>query len=214
MRPAALLLAGPLLAGPLLAGPGGTAAAQPLPGLYDVTGVAADDVLNVRAAPEAGAPVVGSLAADARGVEVVGRDAGGGWGLVNVGEGSGWAAMRHLAPRPGVWVEGALPDALACFGTEPFWSFRVDAGRAVLSGPDEERAAAPVAVLSTSIPDDPRRVVQAGAGEAAITAVIVPMACSDGMSDRSFGLDVTLIPGGTAPRMLTGCCSIERRGAH
>lgn len=42
-----------------------------------------------------------------------------------------------------------------------------------------------------------------------MTAVMVPMACSDGMSDRSYGLDVTVILEGRGePQMLTGCCSI------
>ncbi|MGY9048919.1 hypothetical protein P775_07370 [Puniceibacterium antarcticum] len=42
-----------------------------------------------------------------------------------------------------------------------------------------------------------------------MTAVIVPMACSDGMSDRNYGLDVTqILDGGDARQMLTGFCSI------
>ena len=62
MRALALLLA--------LALPSG-AAAKGLPALHDVTGVAADDVLNVRARPDASAPVLGALTPDATGVEVV-----------------------------------------------------------------------------------------------------------------------------------------------
>lgn len=49
----------------------GPAAAQDLPAVYDVAGVAADDVLNVRAEPSAEAPVLRTLAPDAGGIEVV-----------------------------------------------------------------------------------------------------------------------------------------------
>lgn len=68
------------------------------PALYDVAGVAADDVLNIRAAPAAGAPVIGALAHDARAVELLGLDATGRWARLNIAEGQGWAALRHLRP--------------------------------------------------------------------------------------------------------------------
>ncbi len=65
------------------------AAAPSLPALFSVTGVGAGDKLNVRAAPDPKAEVVGALAPDAEGIEVVGLDPTGEWGRVNVGEGAG-----------------------------------------------------------------------------------------------------------------------------
>ena len=44
------------------------------PALLDATGVAGDDVLNVRAAANASALVIGTLAPDARDIEVIGPD--------------------------------------------------------------------------------------------------------------------------------------------
>jgi uncharacterized membrane protein len=62
-------------------------------------------------------------------------------------------------------------------------------------------------ILSTGWFRDPRRAVVADG----LTAVIAPAACSDGMSDRAYGLEATVILGGGAQaRMLTGCCALTR----
>ena len=72
------------------------AAQSALPALYDVTGVAADDALNIRAEPAANAEIIGTLPSDARSVEVVAVDASGKWALVNSAERSGYLALRFL----------------------------------------------------------------------------------------------------------------------
>jgi uncharacterized membrane protein len=67
-------------------------------------------------------------------------------------------------------------------------------------------------VLATGMFRDPRRSVTAQGDNLRMIAVMVPMACSVGMSDRSYGLDVTVILEGRGePQMLTGCCSIAPR---
>ena len=81
-----------------------------LPTLFDVARVAADDVLNIRAEPDASAPIIGTLAFDATHVEVVEQRAG--WSRVNTGEGSGWVSDRYLDYRVDVWQDGALPAAV------------------------------------------------------------------------------------------------------
>jgi uncharacterized membrane protein len=49
-------------------------------------------------------------------------------------------------------------------------------------------------------------------GEGGPTATIAPRVCSDGMSDRTFGLETLVILAGEAgPRLLSGCCSIAPR---
>ena len=84
MRPAAALALTISLAGP--------AGAQTiLPTLYDVTGVRANDVLNIRAMPDASSSILSELPHDAKGVEVV--DARAGWARVNTFERSGWGAV-------------------------------------------------------------------------------------------------------------------------
>jgi uncharacterized membrane protein len=192
---------------------GGPASATPeytLPTLFQVTGVAVDDVLNIRAAPRSSAPIIGTLSPRARNIEVVGYDASGQWARVNSGESSGWAALRYLAYQTDVWTAGALPPSLHCGGTEPFWSLGRVGGAVMFATPDLPDIEVRIdQVLTTGAHGDPRRTVLGqGAGQD-LTAVMVPMECSDGMSDRAYGLDVTLIlQGQGAARMLTGCCSI------
>lgn len=196
------------LAGPALATPEAA-----LPSLAAVTGVSADDVLNVRAAPDANAPIVGSLAPDARGFEVTGFDPSGRWARIGMGEISGWASGRFLVLDRGTWRNGALPAALTCIGTEPFWSLRHDDGRMSLSMPDrDERRLDLRAILDRGLQEDAMRSLIAGDGQGRLTAVIRPEACSDGMSDRDFGLSATVILDGQgqSSRMLTGCCSVAR----
>lgn len=198
MRPTALLL---LL---ILAAPAHATQEYILPTLFDVTGVAADDVLNIRQLPDADAPIIGTLSPDAKGIEVV-EDTGG-WGRVNSGEGSGWVSMRYMAYRTDVWHEGALPDGFSCFGTEPFWSLKSGENQIVLSGPDMADDARDIqAVLDSGIFRDTMRAVVAEG----MTVVATPQICSDGMSDRLFGLQANVIMHGEMPRMLTGCCSIQ-----
>ncbi|MEP2426619.1 MAG: SH3 domain-containing protein, partial [Tateyamaria sp.] len=74
------------------------------PALYDVSGVAENDALNIRQAPDAAAPIIGSLTPDAEGIEVIRPDDHHGWGLVNSGEGRGWVSLRYLTRQPGQWA--------------------------------------------------------------------------------------------------------------
>lgn len=184
-----------------------------LPTLFDVTGVAANDVVNIRAAPGTSSAVIGTLSADARNIEVVGYDATGRWARINTGALSGWAALRYLAYQVDVWNPGTLPPTLHCLGNEPFWSFSPRGDDILFATPDAPETAMQVnAVLTTGLFRDPRRSLTAEAGSQSMTAVIVPLSCSDGMSDRAYGLDVTVIlQGGGALQMLTGCCSIAPR---
>lgn len=194
----------PILA--LLAGPAHATQEYILPTLFDVTGVAAGDVLNIRQQPSAASPVIGSLSPDATRIEVV--EERNGWARVNTGEGSGWASMRYLAYRSDVWDHGALPEGFRCFGTEPFWGIAADGGDLVLSAVDmEDRRHRIGAVMDTGVFRDPARAVLADGA----TLVATPQICSDGMSDRLFGLRATLVLPGPRPRMLNGCCSIQPR---
>ena len=125
-----------LLTGFLVAAPLGVAAQDFLPNLYDVTVVETWDTLNVREAPDGKAKVIGTLRSNATGVELLGRDASGKWGRVNIGEQSGWVALRFLKAQASVWKPASLPLALKCGGTEPFWSFKTVENGLVFSLPD------------------------------------------------------------------------------
>ncbi|MDO5605194.1 MAG: SH3 domain-containing protein [Paracoccus sp. (in: a-proteobacteria)] len=184
-----------------------------LPTLFDVAGVAADDTLNIRAEPSAGADIIGRIAPDATGVEVV--ETRGNWGRVNMAETSGWVAMRYLSYRTDVWMPGRLPDGLVCTGTEPFWSMRAVDGRIIWDTPGGgEVQVSGLHITDSAVPRDPRRGLLAEDDHNLIAAAITPKACSDGMSDRHYGLETIVILNGRLvgdkTQMMTGCCLIAR----
>ena len=196
MRRLALLLA--LLAVPLTT----PLAAQDVPALHAVTGVAPDDVLNLREAPTASAEAVGSLPPDATDVEVVAVSPDGLWGLVALPEGGGWARLSFLrvtgAPAP-----RTVPARLTCQGTEPFWTVSLDGAGDRWSTPEEDRPL--------------RRIGQAaGFGGfvvafdrdgATLDLTVTRASCSDGMSDRPYGFRALVWDRGG--QLLEGCCSLR-----
>ncbi len=185
------------------------AAQDALPSLFDVTGVATDDLLNVRAGPSADADAVGTLPPDARAIEVVARDAGRNWGQINLGEGAGWVSLRYLSAQEGVWAPGALPATLRCFGTEPFWSVAPQDETLILSTPEGDTGYSHVSVLDQDFAPERRRIALATGDAGRLTLVISPAACSDGMSDRAFGLRAdTVLEDADGPELRTGCCSV------
>ena len=181
-----------------------------LPTLFDVTGVAADDVLNIRAEPDAGAEVIGTLAPNARRIEVVARDQSGDWGQVNTDGRSGWASLHYLTPRAGVWEPGELPQTLSCTGTEPFWSLTTRGDSVTYSTPENDGTRYRVETIEgADLMRDPRRSVVASTSGRRLTAVLVPASCSDGMSNRAYGLDATLVLERDGElRVMAGCCSV------
>ncbi|SMX33779.1 SH3 domain-containing protein [Maliponia aquimaris] len=187
---------------------GGAAAQDAFPHLHDVTGVAANDVLNVRAGPGPGHPVIGELAHDARAVEVVRVE--GGWGQVNVYEQAGWASMRFLAPR----VDGDIGNVgrLVCGGTEPFWGIDARPGQ--------------VATVKTPMNYDPgetysvgllqrvynplqKWLLQGSDGPRTLSMVVARTYCDNGMSDNEYGFDATLIVTGPEGYVFSGCCRLR-----
>lgn len=203
----ALILALPLALA-LLATPGHAAPEATFPGLADVTGVAADDVLNIRAEPSASAAIIGSFAPDAAGIEVV--ETRNGWLRVALPETSGWISGRFATMRRDLWQPDAVPAGLACHGTEPFWSLTLDGAAAQFSTPAAATRHEGLRIFSPfDGAENPRRAITADGLVALVTPA--PQLCSDGMSDARFGLDVDLVTGsGEDARYLRGCCSIGR----
>lgn len=188
------------------------AMAQVLPAFFDVSGVAANDVLNVRQEPSASSPIVGSLPPDLTGAEVVGLSADGKWGRVNIGEVSGWASMSFLQRqnRPD-WF--ALQGGLQCAGTEPFWTLYTDPvqNSVHINTPDEE---GPEMDIVAHWPGEEWRPVAAAQFASEDGGGVVTLrgeACSDGMSDMAFGIRADVFLQATAlaeGRALQGCCTL------
>ena len=178
------------------------------PALYDVTGVAGDDVLNLRSGPSAGADKVGALSHDARDIEVLRRAEGADWGLVNTGETTGWAALRFLRRQAGQ-DRGAFPALTRCFGTEPFWTVTAtDQGwRFDRMGEGTDTFAETWRGPAAGRSDRFGLTLSSKAGAA--TAVIGIAICGDGMSDRSYGYTIDLLrPGQSGPVLYSGCCTL------
>ena len=176
------------------------------PAIHDVTGVAADDVLNIRERPDAASPVVGQLAPDAT-VEVIRANERLTWGLVNAGERPGWVSLRYLARRPGQW-DGAFPEIASCVGTEPFWSLQREGDAIAFSTPDSASGYMITARSGSANRRDRFHIIAEGAVGTAV-AILRTEACSDGMSDRAFGISVDLLLGiGPEARQLSGCCTL------
>lgn len=190
------------------------------PALFDVTGVASDDFLNVRAEPGPLSEIVGKIAPDAEGIEVIRPNERETWGLVNVGERSGWVSLTYLARRPGQW-SGAFPEVRQCFGTEPFWSLSYDPPRIALSMPDIAPREGLISGLYSSLSRRDRFALRGSffpteTGDREIHLSVRTETCNDGMSDREFGVSVDMLvtrptPGGdqSATGLYSGCCSIQ-----
>ena len=176
------------------------------PALFDVAGVAADDVLNVRAAPASDAAIVATLAPDATDVEVIRPNDTHGWGLVNTGEATGWVSLAFLERQPGQF-EGAFPPVAQCFGTEPFWTLALDGDAATFSTPDGATDGRVLGRLGSLSRRDRHGLRVALAEGRRIDGVISTEACSDGMSDREYGLAFDFVGTGG---VLSGCCALSR----
>lgn len=201
-------LCGLLLAALTCAGP--VTAQDRWPALFDVSGVDKGDVLNIRAEPDADAAIIGALSPDARDIEVIRVSQGGHWGLVNTAERSGWAALSYLARKPGQ-IAQSLVAPRRCVGTEPFWNLTIsEQAQVTWTEPDRED-------IWGVIPARYKSPNRRGTEGLTLTlrndirgyAVIREGECSDGMSDRAYGLeiDLHLVEHGRV-RLLSGCCSV------
>lgn len=179
------------------------------PALHDVVDIQSGDVLNIRSAPDPSAKIIGSFAPDATGIEVIRPNESFDWGLVNVGEGTGWASLRYLVPQPGQWW-GQLPAITQCFGTEPFWTLTFREGSLEFSRPDEPEIRMDAAYYIGSLNNRDRFVMSGSNIARGITVAIRTEACSDGMSDRAYGISADLVlEDAFDATLFSGCCSIQ-----
>ncbi|MGB0959788.1 MAG: hypothetical protein ACPGVK_06000 [Halocynthiibacter sp.] len=170
---------------------------------YRVKDVAADDMLWVRAEPNAQAvPLDGLMSGD---FVTVWDMRPNGWAELSAREGVGYASARYLEQAVLPKTAEGLPLGLSCFGTEPFWGFEIRHDGSLFF----ER------VDDTAVLDDVQRVGSGVAGYpyrlqgADISAVLNSEICSDGMSDRLYPwrVDVSVADRGT----FRGCCRIQNK---
>lgn len=183
---------------------GGAAAAQGV-GLYDVSGVASDDALFVRARPSNDGEVVGALQHDAKGVRVSELSPNGRWGRVDHEGAEGWVYLGYMKAQDDVTD---FPGTLDCTGTEPFWSLAVRPSSVALdqmSGPGFNGTAGTRTRAEARSDRWSLRAFDKGRN---LTAVITRQQCSDGMSDRRYPYTVdVLLSEQEAHSHISGCCA-------
>ena len=187
----------------------GTAAAQSLPALFSVTGVVAEDRLNIRAGPGTESRIIGDFAPDATGIEVTALSKGGGWGRINTAEGTGWVSMHYLARQhEDGWRDGEMQ--IRCFGTEPFWSMPIflPTHRIEFHDPNEggfELVGDAGTLPTTEFP--PTLAVPFSGYRDGMVVIREAAACSDQMSDRLYGLEGQVYWRGDTYAH-SGCCTL------
>jgi uncharacterized membrane protein len=183
---------------------------------YRVVNVAAADVLRVRSQPEATAPVIGNLPANATGIILTGVRQNVGqasWWQIIVDEtagGAGWVNSRFLAVADPT-AKREIGFGLRCIGTEPFWSLEIANGQASFTTPEGERWLWKAHSWQDAAGHEPgqRFVIQLdnqssdASGWAAVSRQ--QQFCSDGMSDLEYPYD--LIVATPTGRVLGGCCA-------
>lgn len=183
--------------------------AQDVPALFNITGVAADDTLNIRSEPTTQSDVVGSFRHDQTGLEIVETDPTGRWGRINHNEGTGWVSMRYMQE----WDTGdyALTRRVECSGTEPFWGVTLLQGglsKFDWAGQSTELYSTGLLFAASGF-SDRYAILGQSDGTQTIHATIRRQSCSDGMSDRQYGLQIDAILTGTGePAYVSGCCSL------
>lgn len=178
------------------------------PALHDVSGVSADDVLNIRAEPSASAPVIGTLAHDTTGIEVIEPNDRHTWGLVNTGEGIGWVSLAYLTRHPGQWY-GSQIDRATCVGMEPFWTFAFSETDVTWNTPEGETSGQILDRFpAVGRPAEQGATFRLDNGDDGV-AILRLDTCHDTMSDRAYGISVNIVAGGTeGPALYSGCCSL------
>ena len=188
----------------------GTAGADPaFPRIYDLAPEARADGVEIHAEPGATAAVIGHLDGNAPGVEVIAVTETGDWLQVPLAERTGWARTGQLRPRPASEY-GKAGDRLLfapnmrCSGTEPFWSLDVTQMQdARLSRMGEDDLTLPAGRIRVSAKETDRYFLDLGPVHAALLEAEI---CSDGMSDRLYGLQINLVV--DQSDIVRGCCSL------
>ena len=185
---------------------------------HSVTGVNADDVLNIRADIDhtldvGSSEVIGAIPHDASDVMVTGIsvDIGGArWREIEYKGVEGWVNERYLKPTSFLL---APPEALQCAGTEPFWNVEVEQNDSMLMSPDLE---SPIKLNYLRFAPGIGRTdlwghyLGSADGTYSLTVIVrYTEACSDGMSDLTYDFEALLLGLSASGAPAYGCCSIR-----
>ncbi len=181
------------------------------PSYFEVSGVAANDVLNIRQRPDANSEIVGSFTPGEKLVEVVLRN--GNWGYVMTGEQMGWVSTKFLTPIEVPRIgQSSIPVGLKCLGNEPFWDITLDENSVSLSNMGEEDQAFNIVTAGGYLARGGWDGFIVASGQQSMMTVVLStgVQCSDGMSDRDYGWRADmLITDNSGTQGKTGCCTLQ-----
>ena len=171
------------------------------PSKFVVSNVPAGDVLNIRAAPNASSEDLGDFE-NGEILEVIGTNPNGKWSQINFEEGEAWVVSAYLEPRAPERMEGSkLPLPLQCFGTEPFWQVEITQGGFQFETPENDSVFEHITRDAHAFFDVTTALIETES----YSALIKYEGCSDGMSNRAYGLSISLF---LDSGVIGGCCSI------
>lgn len=193
-----------------------------LPAVFEVTGVADDDTLNIRSKPDGTSTDIGDLHPYEM-VEVIAYDASEKWARIIWEEGDGWISRQYLTAFEEQDQIDKLLDVtnFSCSGTEPFWSVYIPAGIdeytfGILNTSDQEaydwlEYESRVASLNAPNSYFAFQGQSSTDDESLYTAILKRAECSDGMSDRNYGWSLDLLEyyRGRLEVTKSGCCTME-----
>lgn len=183
---------------------GSAARADDLPALYDVALPAQFEFLNVRAGPGTGFAAVGQLQPGQSDIEAVERSADREWLRILWGETSAWVFAPYMARH----ATDGYPVArqLMCGGTEPFWSLDLEQeAHVTFSVLDGDTVSSSAGRFRPANGRTDRFILD---GTDFIAAIVRRTSCSDGMSDRVYGLDIDVLVTRGGTDLYSGCCRI------
>ena len=168
-------------------------------GTVNVSGVASNDTLALRAQPDAKSAKVGQLPPDATGVNVTAVDTkGADWVKVQKGNQSGWVNAKFLTYDTGT------PVKMTCGGTEPFWGMTVGYGFATFEFDGKKtRMALDAPETPGARPNIWLLPVHGKPGQFILGTKPDSEKCSDGMSDNVYPYTMLVRAGGF---FMEGCC--------
>lgn len=170
------------------------------PGLYTLN---QDASRALRENPRATSALIDRLPDEVTTVEVTGLSENGDWARILHLEGNAWMPLEALTAMN--VTGGPFENPLFCAGTEPFWSLKTQGDTLIL-----EEMGAPAETFSdlttmTSANTTTHHVAQSEG----LTVLLRGAECSDGMSDRTYGLATDIILPRSDAGLLSGCCTLQ-----
>lgn len=166
-----------------------------------VFGVDANDVLNVRAEPDADAALLGTLMPNASGINVIAQSTDTlDWILIESNGLQGWVNASYLGYANSY---EPLPIRLHCSGTEPFWGLELSYSRADVRFAFSEEEFSTGFSPPTSPANRANLWLRSRFDSENEFLLLEAEACSDGMSERSYRYSLLARLEGN---LLAGCC--------